>query len=297
MKKPVNQFISSFVASFLSSFSQIMLQKNVVTGLLFVVGIGLNSPIMLLGATIAVVSALLVAQLFQYDTDSISSGLYGFNAALAGSAVFFFLPANLFSFTIVIFSGAISTVIMHLFLYFTSHNLSKLPVFTAPFIISTWLFLLFINMLGIDTVSVSLGENSDVDLYVVMRGIGQVMFQGYWLSGAIFIAGLCLHSYKVATWAVIGSTVGLIIARTFHFPEDLAHQGLYGFNASLTAIALAERFNNRQWFIFIGIVVSILFTRAFELITIPALTSPFVLASWLVILLARRYIPKSPEDA
>ena len=280
-KIPVDHYISSFLRGFLCSFSQIMLQKRAVTGLLFVVGMGVNSPIMLLGATIAVFSALMIAQLFQYNADSINTGLYGFNAALAGTAVFFLLPVNLYSFTLVILAGAISTVIMHFILV----KLPKLPAFTAPFIISTWLLLLFINMIGIDTVPITLGEHSGGDFYVVMRGVGQVMFQGYWLSGAIFVVGLCLHSYKVASWAIIGSVAGLIIARTFHFPEDLAHQGLYGFNASLTAIALADRFNKKQWPIVIGIVVSILLTRSFELLAIAALTAPFVLASWIVIAL------------
>jgi len=134
---------------------------------------------------------------------------------------------------------------------------------------------------------ITLGNNSDSDLYVVMRGVGQVMLQGYWLSGIIFVFGLFLHSYKVATWAIIGSVIGLVIARTFHFPEDVAHQGLYGFNASLTAIALAERFSEKKWSIFIGIVVSILLTRSFELLALAALTAPFVLASWIVIAVVR----------
>jgi len=277
---PVNQFISSF----LCSFSQIMLQRSALTGFLFVVGIGINSPIMLLGAAIAVLSALMVAQLFQYDTDAINAGLYGFNAALAGTAILFFLPANLFSVTLAIFAGALSTVIMHFMLHSTFF---KLPVFTAPFIISTWLILLFINMIGIDTVSMTIKDSFREYFYVVMRGVGQIMFQGYWLSGAIFVIGLCLHSYKVAVWAIIGSVVGLIISRTFHFPEELAYQGIYGFNASLTAIALAARFNKKQWPIVIGIVVSILLTRFFELLAIAALTAPFVLASWVVMVLVK----------
>lgn len=239
---------------------------------------------MLFGASIAVLSALMVAQFFQYDTDAINAGLYGFNAALAGTAIFFFLPANLFSFTLAIFAGALSTVIMHFMLHST---LFKLPVFTAPFIISIWLLLLFINMIEIDTVAITMKNSFREDFYVVMRGVGQVMFQGYWLSGAIFVVGLCLHSYKVASWAIIGSVVGMIIARTIHFPEEFTYQGIYSFNASLTAIALAARFEKKQWPIFIGILVSVFLTRSFELLAIAALTAPFVLASWVVMSLVK----------
>jgi len=288
MKIPVNQFISSFFCS----FSQIMLQKSSVTGLLFVVGIGLNSPIMLLGATIAVLSALLVAQFFKYDSDSINTGLYGFNAALVGSAVFFFFPANIFSFTLVILVGAISTVIMHFMLL----KLLDLPVFTVPFLVSTWLLLQLSEILPIETIAIDskaipLTANAFDDFYAVMRGVGQVLFQGYWFSGVVFIAGLLLHSYKIAVWAIVGSVGGVIVASAFNFPEDSVHQGLYGFNASLSAIALAPRFSKtfskKRWPIFIGIVISILLTRAFEVLAIPALTAPFVLASWIVIFLVR----------
>ncbi len=283
-KQIISNFLSRFLYNFLHSFSQIMLQRNVVTGFLFAVGIGINSPIILLGAALAVLSALVTAQLFQYNACSINTGLYGFNAALIGIAVFFFLPVNLFSFILVIIVAAISTVIMHFMLCFISPNF---PVYTTPFIISTWLLLVFINMIGIDLIAVPLDENSGGDFYAVMRGIGQVMLQGYWLSGIIFIAGLLLHSFKVAAWTVIGSLAGMIIARTFSFSEDLVMTGLYGFNAILTAIALAQRFTkntfNNIWPIFLGIVISVLLTRVFEYLLIPALTAPFVLSSWLII--------------
>jgi len=301
----VNQFsrsfLCNFLCSFLCSFSQIMLQRNAVTGLLFIVGIGLNAPIMLIGAAIAVVSALLVAQFFQYDSDSIDSGLYGFNAALVGAAVFLFLPANVFSFTLVILAGAISTVIMHFMLHFTLQRLPDFPVFTAPFLVSIWIILqlseiFFIETIVIETIAIdvktpSIIINASSDLSIVIRGVGQVLFQGHWLSGIVCIAGLLLHSYKVAAWAIIGSVGGLIVARMFDFPENLVHQGLYGFNASLTAIALTDRYPKKffktRWPVLLGIVISVLLTRAFEYLTMPALTAPFVLASWLVIVLVK----------
>jgi urea transporter len=284
-KSPDNKLVSAFLYSFLCSFSQIMLQKSAVIGLLLVVGIGVNSPLMLLGAVIAVLSSLMVAQLLQYDADDINTGLYGYNAALTGMAVFFFLPANLVSFILVILTGVISTVTTRFMLSFTLDKLPNFPVFTVPFIILTWLLLLFINVIGVDIAPIIKEGDMAGDFYIVMRGVGQIMFQGYWLSGVIIVVGLFLHAYKVATWAIIGSVAGLVIARTFNFSEDLMHQGLYGFNASLTAIALAERFHKKFWPIFVGIVVAVFLTRAFELLAIPALTTPFVLASWIIIAL------------
>lgn len=265
-----------------------MLQKNTITGLFFVIGMGLNSPIMLLGATIAVLSALLVARLLQFNANAIYNGLYGFNAALVGAAVLLFLPVNAFSFTLIIFAGAISAVIMNFFLL----KLPNYPAFTVPFLLSIWLTLLLSEIVLSETVIIDLKNihfaiNAFDYFYIVMSGIGQVLLQDYWFSGVVFIVGLLLHSFKVAAWAIIGSVGGVAVARVFEFPEDVVHQGLYGFNASLSAIALAQRFTKAPWPIFMGIVVATLLTRFFELLALPALTAPFVLASWLVIYLVK----------
>ncbi|WNC72703.1 urea transporter [Thalassotalea psychrophila] len=275
MRLPVNHFINSF----LRSFSQIMLQGNSVTGFLFIVGIGLNSPIMLLGASIAILSSLMIAKLFKYDLNSTQSGLYGFNSALVGIAVFFILPANGFSFVLILFISAFCTVVMH----FMLHRLSGLPAFTTPFIVSTWLLFIFIDTVAIDTVANPFAEQISGDFYVVMRGVGQVMLQNNWLSGVVFVVGILAHSHKSAFWAIIGSVGGMIIARAFNFSEDVVFIGLYGFNASLVAIALAERYAKKQWLIFLGMALSVVITRAFEQLPIPALTAPFVLASWIII--------------
>jgi len=283
MKILVNQFARSFSSSLLCSFSQIMLQKNAATGLLFIVAIGMSSPIMLLGSTIAVLSALFVAQLLQYEPEAIHSGLYGYNAALAGAAIFLFLPVSLFSLMLVFFVGAMSTFIMRFLLV----KLPNFPVFTVPFLVSIWLVLLAIEILAIDINQIPFTGYALGDFYTVMRGIGQVMFQGFWLSGLFIIVGLFLHSYKVAIWSFIGSILGVVIAYFFSFPEELIQQGLYGFNASLSAIALAQRFNKANWPIIIGIILSTILTRYFELLALPALTAPFVLASWMVMVLVR----------
>ena len=84
-----------FYKSFLRSYGQVMLQGNAITGLLFLLGIALNSPTMLLGSILAIISAFAVAKLCRYDVNIVQQGLYGFNAALVGVAVFYFLPIKL----------------------------------------------------------------------------------------------------------------------------------------------------------------------------------------------------------
>lgn len=268
-----------FTHSFLRSFAQIMLQGNTVTGFLFCIGIGINSPTMLLGSIIATLSGLATATLFKYESNAIHNGLYGFNSALVGLAVFYFLPVSVLSLALVIFGGALTAFIMRFMLVKTP----CISALTAPFVISTWFILAIIETAGIDTATVSFTTDDMGYFYSLMRGVGQIMFQGYWLSGVIFICGLLCNSFKVATWAVIGSGLGMLIAGALNFSEDLLLMGIYGFNASLVAIAFADRYTKKPWTIFIGITLAVLLTKAFELITLPALTAPFVLASWLTI--------------
>jgi len=271
-----------------------MLQKSVITGLFFVVGIGLSSPIMLLGAITAVLSSLVIAYRCRFDAELISSGLYGYNAALIGIAVFFFLPPSLLSFTLAIFGGALSSTITH-FLFAKLKNSPEFPIFTVPFIISLWLLLLLDKqaadaLVSDDIITPTTLMHSN-DFYVIMRGVTQVMFQDYWLSGVIFTLGVFLHSNKAAFWTVLASTLTLIITRIFNFSEELIIMGIYGFNACLTAIALAEYYSKGDYHkffpIFLGIVISIAFVKSFEYFDIPALTAPFVLASWSVMNLVK----------
>jgi len=259
-----------------------MLQRSTLTGLFFALGIGINSPIMLLGASLGIISALLTVQFLHFNTNEVNDGSYGFNAALVGMAIFYFLPPTLFSLALTIFSGAFSTVVMRFWLLRVD-----LPVFTAPFIITTWLLLLLIEALAVNIEIPPFTDKTQGDFYLIMRGIAQVMFQNHWLCGAIFIMGLLLHSIKVATWAVIGSTAGLLIARALNFPADSVIMGVYGFNASLTAVALSNCYSKKLWPILLGIVLSVLLTRVFEYLSIPVLTAPFVLASWSVITLIK----------
>ena len=286
-----------FYKSFLRSYGQVMLQGNAITGLLFLLGIALNSLTMLLGSILAIISAFAVAKLCRYDVNAVQQGLYAFNAALVGVAVFYFLPVSLISLFFVIVGGAFSTALMH----FMMTRMANIPAFTTPFILSTWLILLFINYAELNTVvgsvvssTLDMGDDVGINTATVagyfqasMRGVGQVMLQEYWLSGVFFLCALFVNSRKSAAWAFIGSTVGMLIAIGFSFPQDKVIMGLYGFNSCLVAIALAGRYPNKPWLTMLAIVLAVLLTRAFELINIPALTAPFVITTLLVITLVK----------
>lgn len=261
------------------SFSQVMLQKNTLTGLLFCLGIAINSLTMLFGALMAVLVSFITAMLCKYNFMLIKQGVYGYNAALVGMAVWFFLPVSILSFILIIISACLVTLLSHLLLAYSA----KFPIFTAPFIITTWCILLVLDVLGIAPVIEQFSTHDHADFYTVLRGLGQVMFQSYWLSGLIFFAALLVSSTKLAIWAIIGSGVGMLIAHVLGYAEGTLLIGGYGFNAALVAIALAQRYQTKHYLTFIGILLSVLLSQVLTLLAIPALTAPFVLVCWLVV--------------
>jgi urea transporter len=281
MSNHFGHLASLYLRNIFHSFSQVMLQKNASTGLFLLLGIALSSLPMLFGSILAVVSGLAVAKLCNFNAIAVQSGIYGYNAALVGIAVLYFFPLSFISMTLALFGGVFSTLITHLMLT----KLTSIPVFTTPFILTTWFVLLFIDYTGLITVvqgslyETSLATFNDY-LKAVLRGIAQVMLQDYWLTGVIFLCALAIYSIKSAIWALIGSTAGVLMACGLNYSQEMVILGVYGFNGSLVAIALSERYSQRYCLIILGILVSVLLTSAFESVSLPALTTPFVLATW-----------------
>lgn len=140
----------------------------------------------------------------------------------------------------------------------------------------------------IPTLSASYGVESTA------HGIGQVMFQGNFWTGLLFLIGIAINSQAHATWVLVGSILGMLVA-SYHVttglksvnPETLVEGnffdniklGLYGYHATLAAIAL---FLWRKTLIgpMLGILLSVPLTELVPLLGIPALTAPFVLATW-----------------
>lgn len=279
--------LTQFLLGLLRGFGQIMLQASAVTGTLFILGIGVGSLTMLMGALLGALSGLLGAWLLRFDIGAISQGLYGFNAALVGLAMFFFHAPSAMLTGLVVAGAILSTLLMHVMRL----KAASVPPLTAPFVLSTWLMLFVASRLQLPLqLPAGVLESADIEagyFLAVLSGVGQVMFQNSWVVGLLFLTGLALHSCRAAAWAALGSWLGLLFARWLGFPEVSAALGIYGFNAALVAIALTARFGDNVFPKLLGIVLSVWMTREFQMATIPALTLPFVLATWMVLAGAR----------
>ena len=182
--------IKNFAEIVLRGISQIFLLNNVITGILFLAGAFYNSWPIGIGAIIGVLTGTFTALLFKYGRDDINHGLYGYNGALVGLATVYFFGLHIPS-VIALFLGAIlSSIIMNIM------TRRKLPPFTAPFIISTWILMAIILTLNIMPLQAApLPKAGNLEIIPAMsRGIGQVMFQENIFTGIILFIGILVCS-------------------------------------------------------------------------------------------------------
>ncbi|MCF7989487.1 MAG: urea transporter [Thiohalocapsa sp.] len=129
-----------------------------------------------------------------------------------------------------------------------------------------------------------------------LRGIGQVMFQDNPLSGLLFLLAIGWGSFaagvaEVAIGGVLAVVVASLTALWLRVDSASLNAGLYGFNAFLVGIALATFLDvsSMLWaYIVLGgagsVVITLATTRVMQTWGVSALTAPFVLTAWLLLL-------------
>ncbi|MBD5558172.1 MAG: urea transporter [Desulfovibrio sp.] len=133
--------IQSFVIYWLKGISQVFLINNAVTGLIFLVGLGVCSLWAAVYAAVGSAVALAVAIAFAADPADVTAGLFGFSPVLTAIALgCTFYKVNWRS-ALWAITGVIATV-------FIQAGMDAfmapwgLPTLTGPFCVATWLFLL-----------------------------------------------------------------------------------------------------------------------------------------------------------
>ena len=287
----MNPFLNykNFTKSIFRGIGQVMLQKNAITGLLFLIGIFYASWLMGIGALMGVFVGTITALILKYEEKDILNGLYGFNGTLVGIALLFFFKPTILLFLLLIIAVIVSTIVMH-FMY--KNNLSP---YTFPFVITTWVFIFLIKILNITPAAISGALNfTNIDLLSgISLGFSQVMFQASIITGILFFIAILINSRIAAFYALLGSTIGLLTGLLF-FPSsiNLINLGIFGFNGVLCGIA----FSDKKWiysiFAIISIILSVGIVYGFITLNLIALTAPFVFASWIT-MFAKNKIQKT----
>lgn len=122
-------------------------------------------------------------------------------------------------------------------------------------------------------------------LQAILRGIGQVMFQNNTYSGMLFLVGIFYNSWLLGLAALLGTIIGTASALILKYPKEDIQNGLYGFNGTLTGIAVLLFFEVNLVTLLALVVGAVLSTLMMSLLKkiIPPFTAPFVMATWFVI--------------
>ena len=216
----------------------------------------------------------------KFDKAEIAAGLYGFNSALVGIAMLFFFSSGVVSLGLLVVGCASAALVTWL-----ARRYVPFPTYTAPFIVTTWALYFLGLAMGAAQVAPGGPPAASGFMAAVAHGIGQVMFQASVWTALLFLVGIGISDWQHALWVVGASALGMLVGIYHHDSADqVAALGLYGYNATLAAVAL---FLWRRSLIapVLGILVSVPLTELMPLLGLPALTAPFVLATWLVLLL------------
>lgn len=311
--------VLGFVDAVLRGVGQVMFQNNTFTGLLFLIGIFVNSWVFGIAAIVGTVVSTATAMLLGVDGSLVRSGLYGFNGTLVGIAFAFYLQPQPLVWVYIVFGSAMSTVVMA-----TLMNVLgtwQTPALTAPFVFTTWFFLLASpQFAGLHATSLlptaalpkaltATGVPTVATFYDgFFKGPAEVFFQDNVITGAIFLIAILVSSRISCVAAVLGSVLGILVGLGMGAAEPSVRLGLYGYNPVLTAIALGGFFYVLDWksylYALLGTIVTVVVFAAVVVgltpLGAPALTAPFVFTTWLFILakpLFQRLRPVAPADA
>lgn len=300
--------LREFPRTLLRGIGQVMFQDSQWTGLLILVGIfwgayaeGLG--VVAWGALVGVIVSTLTGYLLDLPDDNGAQGLWGFNGVLVGCAFPTFMGNTVWMWIALILASAMTTWVRT-----GLNNIMspwKVTSFTFPFVLTTWFFLLAARFMhGMPpimeaTPNFAAETMGKLDMNIVslleywLKGISQVFLINSWVTGVFFLIGLALCSWRAALWAAIASALSLVTIILWQGPAADIAEGLYGFSAVLTGIALGATFcNSDNWKTWIWAILGIEATvfiqagmnAAFAPLGLATLTGPFCIGTWLFLL-------------
>lgn len=281
----------TFVLIALRGIGQVMFQEHAATGLLFLIGIAITSPWMAIGAAVGAIIGPVVATLARFDRKEIDAGIHGFNPVLVGTGTAFYLkPEEPLTWVLVVVGCVAATFVTYLM-----RRYLKFPTYTAPFVVTTWVVIVIAHAITGPAIDAILGGGVETPpaLFqgLLLKGVAQVFFSGNILSGILILVGIGLSDWRHAVIALLGSLVGTFLAAYHNNPATAISIGIYGYNASLAAMAV-YLWRKSLLLPILGAAISIPLTEYFPTLVgiplgIPTLTATFVMATWIVLAIGR----------
>jgi urea transporter len=293
----------------LRGIGQVVFQNNPVSGAVILGAIFYNSWIYGTVCLTGTIISTLTAVLFKADKGMIKDGLFGFNGALIAIALVAYTSRNFTTGTMpnghlwlyIVLCAVFTTITLPAFGAILGPH--KVPGLTMPFVLATWFFLG--ALFQFTTIDVSLKPTSPSDFtgprpeytwmtwfHGITMGIAEIFFQDNAVTGILILIGIAINTRIGALMALMGSTLAVGVAVLYGAHDEAIRDGLFGYNAVLTAMALGGTFFVLNLPSFAYTVIGVLVTARvwaslgifLEPSGMPVLTAAFVFVTWLMLL-------------
>ena len=278
----------------LNGIGQVYFTPSVMTSILLLFAISIESLslafLTLFGASCSYGFALLTNK----PSHDIENGMYALNGALIGLFIGNFFEVNGWLILVVAFGSLITVPIAKIVFSF-----KKYRGYTSAFIVTSWSIYMLQSGLNLPFFTPSnttlqstafLTFNDWLNLpsmaITLLKGISQVSFINNELSGLVILAAIAFNNIKHAIWVALAVLISTVFSHMIGASGALIEQGLYGYNAILTTLALVL-YPRIPWpLILLGMLLSCLITLGFHALSLLPLTAPFILSTWGIVYLS-----------
>tara|TARA_R110002033_G_scaffold77030_1_gene128727 strand:- start:39551 stop:41761 length:2211 start_codon:yes stop_codon:yes gene_type:complete len=268
------------LGAMLTSYSQIFFTENKILASILIV-VSFIEWWTGLSGLIAVLTAITLAQVFDYSEITTKKGLYSFNALLVGLGIgTYFSPGT--EVLLLIVAGAAIAFFSTVFFMgiFAKYGI---PFLSIPFLVGMWLLLLafpsftnvalnmemlypsnmYFKMGGNTLVSVIDGLSyffADTGFDTYFLSLGAIFFQFNILSGVLIAIGLLIHSRVNFLLSLVGFFTAYWLYSFLGMYTGSLNYTYYGFNFILSAIAIGGYFliPSRQSFLLSLLLIPVL---------------------------------------
>jgi urea transporter len=258
----------------LRSFGQIVLQRDAATGACVLAAWLVSDARLACAALTGAIAANVGAVLRGYDCAGTRDGLHGFNGALAALAAFTFISDDATAMAVAILAATAAAWLLGPWERLLRSR--GLGVYSSPCLLVTWAWLPFVHPASTHAAARETIAWFD-PLRGLLAGVAQTSFACGALAGALVLGGIALSSMRAAWFALLGAALASSAHWLAGADSTSFDAGLLGFNGALVALAVADC---GVLAALAGVGVSVALQQAALFYGLPALTAPFVVATW-----------------
>lgn len=295
---PIAQSKMPYWRFMLRGCSQLCFQSNEVTGLCFLAAVLVASPIAFVYMLVASAIAPAARMLLGAKRATLETGLPGLNPCLIALSLPAFFETGWTNFSM--WGMLVVCVVVVVVLVHYGVATLPFPILAAPFVLVFWVLNAIASHVGVleplDFSSAPTDRMHPVN--AVFFSMGQVAFSPTFLSGVLIAAGVLIGNWRHGLVALCGALIGALVSYYSGVSPANINLGLFGFNAVLASVSVYVVCGGSLRLAILGGVIATMLIPLISDFGLPSLSAPFVLATWIVMILGwfENKVFNEPDD-